>query len=772
MLLLSCTISCEYTNNNKKEAQHFYKLGCKALKENDVNKAIIYFKNSINKNPNYKYAYYKLALAYTKKNKVDLAINTLETILSNQPDFLDAKILLGKLYYNTGRYDEVIPLYRDVLNKKVDPSIMVILADSLLNIHSIDEAKKILQQAIQKYPNRYRIRLYLAKAYYLEGNVKKAKTIVKDIKKKYPLDLKAQIIIADFYNNIGMLKEAENILLSLIKKFPKDPHPYISALLFYLHHNELNKALRVVNTASINKIENAELFYLAGIIFHLKKEPNMALFYFRAAAEKDPNNINNLLALAAYYKYMRDYDDAEKVYKKIIDKFPELNDIKSRLISLLLIKGDLKEAQREINILLKNYPSYANAYILKGILWHEKGKLNKAISNFLKAKELKPSYAPSRFYYGLAMLEKGDINISLSEILMALRKSPDNYLYHYALGYIYYITNEYTKAENEIKWVLSHVGGSIKTRLFLAVVYIKDRKYKEAIHTLLNILSKKCNNHRQSKLCNTACIQLIKVYLLNKQPNKALNICNKYLNNEKKNMIIPFINAHILINKGEYENAIKILLSFAYNHPQNFYAFVLLGDIYFIKHDYANALKYYKKAIKIYPKDINLLLKIAQIYRLHKRYDLAIKIYKTILKFKPNCVAAANNLAYIYLITNKDLDNALFFAKMALQIAPQDPHVLDTVGCIYLKKGGVFLAKKYIGMAIINDNNNPIFHYHMANVLIKEGRINEAKKEIIFALKNGLSGKDRDKAKALLMEIKGHENRENFTTSCISYIST
>jgi hypothetical protein len=66
--------------------------------------------------------------------------------------------------------------------------------------------------------------------------------------------------------------------------------------------------------------------------------------------------------------------------------------------------------------------------------------------------------------------------------------------------------------------------------------------------------------------------------------------------------------------------------------------------------------------------------------------DLALQAYEAALVVEPRFAGPANNLALL-LSTQGDDAGALNFALRAQALAPQDPHILDTVGWILFKRG-------------------------------------------------------------------------------------
>jgi Flp pilus assembly protein TadD len=116
------------------------------------------------------------------------------------------------------------------------------------------------------------------------------------------------------------------------------------------------------------------------------------------------------------------------------------------------------------------------------------------------------------------------------------------------------------------------------------------------------------------------------------------------------------------------------------------------------------------------------------------RIDEANKEYRKALTLSPKNPLAANNLASNLADGGGNLDEALKFAQIAREAAPEDPNVGDTLGWVHYKKGLIELAYPLIADAAGKSRNNPSIRFHHGMVLAKKGRGKEAAAELKAAL--------------------------------------
>src|SRR4029453_19349747 len=93
-----------------------------------------------------------------------------------------------------------------------------------------------------------------------------------------------------------------------------------------------------------------------------------------------------------------------------------------------------------------------------------------------------------------------------------------------------------------------------------------------------------------------------------------------------------------------------------------------------------------------------------------------------------------NNLAWIYVASDRKLDEALQLAQTANQMAPDEPHINDTLGWIYCKKNMGSVAIPYLERSIKVDATDPAVHYHLGIAYLQAGDPGRARKSLETAL--------------------------------------
>ena len=79
-----------------------------------------------------------------------------------------------------------------------------------------------------------------------------------------------------------------------------------------------------------------------------------------------------------------------------------------------------------------------------------------------------------------------------------------------------------------------------------------------------------------------------------------------------------------------------------------------------------------------------------------------------------------NGLGYVLASENRDLSRALSLCKKALNIAPDSPACLDSVGWVYYRMGLYSQARKYLEQAHRKDSGNEVIKQHLKDAELVE----------------------------------------------------
>ncbi len=237
--------------------------------------------------------------------------------------------------------------------------------------------------------------------------------------------------------------------------------------------------------------------------------------------------------------------------------------------------------------------------------------------------------------------------------------------------------------------------------------------------------------------------------------------------------------ARLLMQKGQYEGALKIARDIEQQRPKEAFGYILEGNLYQSQNKMAQAIKPYETAYGIarttpnliklhaamsvagkakeadvklaafekdHPVDLELNMYVSGVLIAGKHYKEAIAKLEVALKLMPKNPVALNNLAWCYL-QEKD-GRALKTAQDALALAKDSPSVIDTVGYIMVEQGNTKAGLELLQKAVSLAPNAPEIRFHLATALAKTGDKTGAKRELDKVMANKAFGQI-DEAKAL-----------------------
>jgi tetratricopeptide (TPR) repeat protein len=129
----------------------------------------------------------------------------------------------------------------------------------------------------------------------------------------------------------------------------------------------------------------------------------------------------------------------------------------------------------------------------------------------------------------------------------------------------------------------------------------------------------------------------------------------------------------------------------------------------------------------------------------------AVAAYDRALSLDPDNSTALNNYAYFMSLRRERLEEAYVMSRRSVELVPDNPSYLDTLGWIYYKKGDYENARKYIASSIDNGGSSATILEHMGDVLDKLGDQNGAREWWEKAF-------DRDPERTYLLERINGDN--------------
>lgn len=210
----------------------------------------------------------------------------------------------------------------------------------------------------------------------------------------------------------------------------------------------------------------------------------------------------------------------------------------------------------------------------------------------------------------------------------------------------------------------------------------------------------------------------------------------------------------LYLQEKEYSAAIKHLEKAVEINPNLLSAYYLIGNAHTAQKNFDKAIDDYQKVLRANPQAFRVHMLLGVIYDLKQEPAKAIEHYQKVLDINKNFAPAANNLAWHLSERGGNLDVALRWAQKARELEPDAPHIADTLGWIYYKKGIYATAVSLLKESSEKfQNNNPTVLYHLGMASYRSGDQSLARRALNQALKLDGSSPWAEEARKVLAEL-------------------
>ena len=298
-----------------------------------------------------------------------------------------------------------------------------------------------------------------------------------------------------------------------------------------------------------------------------------------------------------------------------------------------------------------------------------------------------PDVGEIRLQYARALLDQKQYKQARDEFRTLSKASPDNVELAFAVALISLQMNDLASAEAELKNALGKGGkGHDAVEYFLG-------QLNEAKDNETAALTHYREVHAGEYLLAA---QLREAYLLNKQGklDQALDVLHSMQPvTVLQRVQVVLIEGQMLRAAGQSQQAYQVLL----------------------------------QGLTKLPDSVELLYEAAMVGDALGHYAESEKQLRRLIQLKPDYAQAYNALGYSMLVRNVHIAEALALVEKALQLAPKDYSIMDSVGWGYYRSGELDKSVKMLRQAYAG-NPDPEIAAHLAEVLWMRGDKDEASK--------------------------------------------
>lgn len=381
------------------------------------------------------------------------------------------------------------------------------------------------------------------------------------------------------------------------------------------------------------------------------------------------------------------------------------------------------DTQRELLLnqydqLLDTHPEELQLLVGKGLLLQQNNRLEDALELARTAMEADPTHIPAAILEAKLLHQMNKPEQALERLVALLEQYPDNK--RLRLQYARLLANfDLEKAHEQFAILVENSPGDPDLLFSLALVSNEQGLTEEAKTHFEALL-------KLGRRTSSAHYYLGRIAEQGEQLEQALM---HYLRVDPGPDFMPALlqSTDILIRQEDFESAHHRLDELRQRYPSQAERFYLLESEVLTKYGHYNdAEGVLSQALNRLPTSTNLLYARAMINEKRNFIELTEHDLRAILRYEPNNATALNALGYTLADRTTRYEEAYELISQALNITPDDPAVIDSMGWVQYRLGNYEEAVLRLREAMKAFPDHEIAA-HLGEVLWKSGKVQEAR---------------------------------------------
>ena len=553
-----------------------------------------------------------------------------------------------------------------------------------------------------------------------------------------PADLNVRMALVDYYESKGKYRHAELELDEFLRAY--------SSGLSVNERQDFEKRLEEVR----GQVREGRTFVTESVLGpgdnvdweELHQTLNWSSFEKRAWGYFKVNRENRVVFNLLLSRYLNDSSWVKA--KDLVSLALQQNPQDPSLIQTLATVEDRLRKQK----LERNRLDIRKSRLVEAVASFKKGDLRTALSRVQSYFKLGGQSKEAFLLQNAILLKTKDYSDAVTTLNEAISKFPDEAVFHYSLGKVYYARNNYEKAIGAFQTAVNLRSGDAEMHKNLAVSYKKVGKHAEAVKWYQSALELKPDDPRLLFL-------LAHTQMQAGEAKKATEIYRKLslLNAEYPELYYYMAQAEeksgLLIGARSSFRKVKEDSPF-YSQAQR--RIEQLGlKISRIQKRREKSQSSKEESKKISPKvvesasiaptvgrvasesnlsrvdKIAVLLQKAEKAYYAENWEEALSNYETLLKLDSNHFHSLKQTGRIYLERKGDYQSAEFSLKRALALKPTDTWLNSAMGIVAKSRYDVAQAKEYFDIALKYDPKDLNANFNMALFYEDQNDLSKAK---------------------------------------------
>jgi tetratricopeptide (TPR) repeat protein len=691
----------------------------------------------------------KLADAYLKSGDAPNAMREYVRAADLLPTDVAAQLRAGNVLLVSRAFEDAKARANKVL--ALDPKnadAQILLGNAQAGLKDLDGALADYQESLALNPTQDSAYIDIGTIQFMRGERDQAEASFKSAIAAEPKSVAARMALANFLWASGRAPEAERALKDALTLDPSNLTANRALGVFYLASNRAPDAEPYFKKIADTAKTPAATIALADYYVHVRRFDD-AKRLLTDLAQKPANYAAATTRLAAIDATQGQRAQGLVRLKDVLDKYPK--DAPARLLTarLLLVEGKRDDALANATTIVTNdpnAPAASDAYLLIGRIQASLDRTDDAIKAYeevlkRQARPLAADLALASLYFDQRALDKATTYVHQARTI-----APRNPVTRALTVRILLAQHDMTKASEELASLRRDFPNSPTVLDLVGAQQLANRDVEAARASYA-----KASQSTPGDL--EALAGLVSIDLGTGRTKDAvgrIEAAQKTMEPTAPFLILAARTYDVAGNPAKAEELLKKAID---TEPASLRAYNELGGLYIRQHRLDDARDEFQQIVQRTPKSTSANTMLGMLFEAQGRLPEAEAQYQKVLGFDARAAVAANNLAWLYAASNRNLDQAVQLAKTALQQLPDDPHVTDTLGWAFYRKGMADSAIPYLESSIQKDATDPTVHYHLGMAYVNTGEIDKARKSLQRALAFKIPFDGADQARKTLSQI-------------------
>lgn len=755
--------------------------------ERNYEKARVEFRNALQIDPQDATARYNIGRVAEKLNDPREAVAQYRAAVDADPKLTQPRAALGRLLLLGGLPDKAMELAEPGLAQEpTNAQLLTVRGAAKAQLGDVPGAFEDAEAALKGAPDdEYAIAL-LASLYRQNARSDRAIEVVRAGLERLPESVDLHIVLAELELSHERRDEAQAQLQKVVELQPRELAHRFRLARFHLLGKDKDAAAaeRVLRDAvkAVPESVEAKVALVDLIAAHTGVEEAQTELKAFAAQEDDGAKLQ--LALARFHEAHRQPDQAQAVYRAVIEREgvrPDGLVARNRLAALLFLKNQTDAGTQLIEEVLKENPRDNDALVLRGNLALSRGDAAAAIADLRAVLRDQPNAVTVMRALARAHLQNNEIALAEETLRAAAQSNPGERAVRLELAQLLTQAGRPEQARPILEQLSVEAPADMPTleALFRVQAALRDVAsagttaqtikrvrpdlplgfYLEGV--LLESQQKwdaalAAYEHAIEMQPNAAepLTALTRVELARKQPARALARLDKIALEQPDNVVARNLKGELLTARGEIDAAVASFDDAIAKAPGWWLPYRGLALAHAAAKRNDAAMRALERGLQ-QTGAAALGTDLAALYERAGRPDDAIRVYDEMVKREPGSVAASNNLAMLLVTYRTDRASLDRAQQLTGQLSNVDePAVLNTRGWVKFKRGEFQESVQLLQQAVEKAPASPMMRYHLGMAQLRIGNRDAARENLEAAVQAGQAFHGIREAQAALEQIK------------------